>query len=242
MILTDDNFATLVHAIELGRDIYGKITAQIRYVLIGLFGFVAVMLAGSILDLNSGSVLTPLQLLFVSFLIGLFPALAISTDSTEPGIMTAPPRDPRLTILNSTTTPRWIAFGLVQASACLLPFLWQQELDPQRTQTMTFAILAISTVLLAVSARRDLLPGTAGPYLPYFAWMAVPAVLTVMAVETDFFQRVLDTTSLSGSNWLAVACLSLLVPAVMEASKAFRRARRPVTTTGAAAPADGASN
>ncbi|MCB0897459.1 MAG: cation-translocating P-type ATPase [Actinobacteria bacterium] len=241
MILTDDNFATLVHAIELGRDIYGKITAQIRYVLIGLFGFVTVMLAGSILNLNSGSVLNPLQLLFVSFLIGLFPAIGISTDSTEPGIMQASPRDPGLTILNATTAPRWIAFGLVQAGACLLPFVWLSELGPQRAQTMTFAILAISTVLLAVSARRDLLPATAGPYFPYFAWMGVPAVLTVMAVETDFFQRVLDTTSLTGSNWLAVGCLSLVVPAVMEASKAFRRSRSAVRTT-SPAPPDAASD
>ena len=231
MILTDDNFATLVNAIELGRDIYGKITAQVRYVLIGLFGFVGVMLLGSILNLNSGSVLNPLQLLFVSFLIGLFPALGISTDSTEPGIMTAPPRDPGVTILNSTTTPRWVIFGLVQAGACLLPFVWQHDLGPERTQTMTFAILAISTVFLAISARRDLLPATAGPYYPYFLWMALPALLTVLAVEMDVFQRMLDTTSLTGSNWLAVVGLALIVPAVMEGSKAFRRARQSVRST-----------
>ncbi len=238
MILTDNNFATLVHAIELGRDIYGKITAQIRYVLIGLFGFVGVMLLGSILNLNSGSVLTPLQLLFVSFLIGLFPALGISTDSTEPGIMAAPPRDPGVTILNSTTAPRWLAFGLVQSAVCLLPFVWQQDLGAQRTQTMTFAILAISTVFLAISARRDLLPATAGPYYPYFVWMAVPAALTLMAVEMPFFQRMLDTASLTGSNWLAVLGLALVVPAVMEASKAFRRWRRTVRTGEPAVPAD----
>ena len=65
MILTDDNFATLVHAIELGRDIYGKITAQIRYVMAGLFGMLGVMLGGSILNINGGAVLNPVQLLFV---------------------------------------------------------------------------------------------------------------------------------------------------------------------------------
>ena len=101
MILTDNNFATLVHAIELGRDIYGKISAQIRYVLTGLFGLLGIMLFGSLFNINSGSVLSAVQLLFVSFLIGLFPAIAISTDTAEPGLMQMAPRDPRIPIMNA---------------------------------------------------------------------------------------------------------------------------------------------
>ena len=56
-------------------------------------------------------------------------------------------------------------------------------------------------------------------------------LLTVLAVEMDVFQRMLDTTSLTGSNWLAVVGLALIVPAVMEGSKAFRRARQSVRST-----------
>ncbi|MEI2717688.1 MAG: HAD-IC family P-type ATPase [Candidatus Nanopelagicales bacterium] len=75
MVLTDDNFATLVHAIELGRDIYGKITAQLRYVMTGLFGVLLVMLLASALDVNAGQALTPVMLIFVTFLVGIFPAI-----------------------------------------------------------------------------------------------------------------------------------------------------------------------
>lgn len=224
MILTDDNFATLVHAVELGRDIYGKITAQIRYVMAGLFGLLAMMLLASILNINDGAVLSPVQLLFVSFLIGIFPALGISTDSVEPGIMDVPPRDPSVPIFNRRTAPRWLVYGLVQALVSLAPFLWVGELGVATAQSMAFSVLAISTVLMAISLRRNLVPGWEGPYLPYLLYMLAPVVLTVLAVETELFQRMLDTTSLTGSQWLAVVGLALAVPIVIEAVKGVQRA------------------
>ncbi len=225
MILTDDNFATLVHAVALGRDIYGKITAQIRWVMAGLFGFVGVMLVGSILNINNGSVLTPIQLLFNSFLIGIFPALAISTDTEEPGLMEMPPRDPTQPIFSKRTAPLWILFGAFQAGASLLPFIWQNELGIPTAQSMTFGILAFTTILMAISLRRTYVPGWAGPYVPYFLWMAIPAVLTVLCIELPLFQRALDTTSLTGSQWQAVVLFAFITPAVIEIAKAIQRRR-----------------
>jgi Ca2+-transporting ATPase len=223
MILTDDNFSTLVHAIELGRDIYGKITAQIRYVMAGLFGLLGLMLLASIFNVNNGAVLTPLQLLFVSFLIGLFPAIAISTDSVEPGIMDIPPRDPTIPIFNRGTAPLWIGYGAVQALACLAPFLWEEQLGTPTAQTMTFAVLAISTVFLAISLRRGVLPGWAGPYLPYWTWMLIPTALTVFLVQTPLGNQMVDTVALTGAQWWAVLGLSLTVPMVIEVAKAVQR-------------------
>ena len=228
MILTDDNFATLVHAVELGRDIYGKITAQIRYVMAGLFGLLGMMLLASILDINSGAVLTPVQLLFVSFLIGIFPALGISTDSVEPGIMEVPPRDPTLPIFNRRTAPRWLIYGIVQSLVSLAPFIWVDTLGVAVAQSMAFSVLALSTVLMAISLRRNVVPGWEGPYLPYLLYMLAPVVLTVLAIETELFQRMLDTTSLTGSQWMAVVGLSLVVPLVIEVVKAVQRATQRV--------------
>lgn len=226
MILVDDNFATLVHAIELGRDIYGKVSAQIRYVLSGLFGLLGIMLGASLLNLNDGSVLSAAQLLFVSFLIGVFPALALSTDSAEPGLMDLPPRDPRVPILNRRTAPLWVGFGLVQAAVSLLPFAQQAVLGTATVQTMTFAILALSTIWLAAAMRRTSAPLWAGPHLRFWAWMAIPLVLSVLAVELPFLQEMLLTRSLTGLEWLAVLVLSLAVPVVIETVKAIRRPRQ----------------
>jgi Ca2+-transporting ATPase len=225
MILVDDNFSTLVHAIELGRDIYGKVSAQIRYVLTGLFGLLGIMLGASLLNLNDGSVLTAVQLLFVSFLIGLFPALALSTDTAEPGLMELPPRDPRVPILNRRSAPVWILIGLVQTVVSLLPFTRQVELGTATAQTMTFGVLALSTIWLAASMRRGRAPMWAGPFAPFWAWMAIPLVLSLMAVETPFLQGFLGTVSLTGLQWLVVLLLSLGVPIVSEIAKAVRRHR-----------------
>jgi len=230
MILVDDNFATLVHAIEMGRDIYGKVSAQIRFVLSGLFGLLGIMLGASLLNLNDGNVLTAVQLLFVSFLIGLFPAIALSTDTSEPGLMSLRPRDPGVAILNHRTAPMWVLFGFTQAAVSLLPFAWQPLLGVPTAQTMTFAILALSTIWLAASMRRSVLPAWAGPYFPFWAWMAIPLVLSVLAVELPFLQGVLLTVGLTGLQWLTVLVLSLMVPFVIEVTKAILRRRAPAAT------------
>lgn len=226
MILVDDNFATLVTAIELGRDIYGKISAQIRFVLTGLFGLLGVMLGASLLNLNEGNVLTPIQLLFVSFLIGVFPAVALSIDSAEAGLMDARPRDPKVQVLNRSTAPLWILFGLVQAVASLAPFAALDMLGLPAAQTMTFAVLALSTVWLAATLRRARTPVWAAPYFPFWFWMGVPLVLTLLAVESELLQEALVLTSLTGLEWLAVLLLSLSVPVVVEVSKALQRSRQ----------------
>jgi Ca2+-transporting ATPase len=226
LILLDDNFATLVHAVELGRDIYGKVSAQIRYVLTGLFGLLGLMLGASLLNLNDGNVLTAVQLLFVSFLVGLFPALALSTDAAEPGLMDVPPRDARVPILNGSTAPVWLLIGLVQAVASLLPFAWQEMIGVPTAQTLTFAVLALSTVWLAASMRRAVAPIWRGPFVPFWLWMGIPLLLTVLAVELPFLQELIGTVGLTGSQWLAALAISLLVPVTSEVLKAADRAGR----------------
>lgn len=225
MILTDNNFATLVHAIELGRDIYGKITAQIRYVMAGLFGLLGLMLFASIFNINGGAVLTPVQLLFVSFLIGLFPALGISTDTVEPGIMEIPPRDPSLPIFNRHTAPLWIFYGLVQTLVSLAPFAWEKDLGTATVQSMTFTVLALSTIFLAISLRRAVIPGWAGPYLPYWLWMLIPAGLTIFFIQFPTGNAILNTVPLTGAQWWVALGLALVVPVVIEIVKAVQRAR-----------------
>jgi Ca2+-transporting ATPase len=91
---------------------------------------------------------------------------------------------------------------------------------------MTFAILAMSTVGMAISLRRTYLPAWAGPFIPYWLWMAVPAALTFLGVELPLLQKVLQTTNLTGAQWQSVLLLALVVPVVIEATKAVQRARR----------------
>lgn len=227
MVLTDDNFATLVHAVQLGRDIYGKITAYIRYQLSGLFGVLILMIMATVLNINSGIALTPAMLLFINFLIAVFPVVAIITDVTDPNVMTRRPRDPAMPIFNKRTGPRWLATGAILAAAALVPLLWgPDELQvgvASVSQSMAFAVAALGTIGIGLTARRDLAPAWEPPLFPYTGWLSIGAVLTWLAVELPLLQRWIDTTGLTGSQWLGVVALALLTPVFMEASKLVRR-------------------
>jgi Ca2+-transporting ATPase len=227
MILTDDNFATLVHAVELGRDIYQKVTAYIAYQLTGMFGLLILMLMATVFDINSGVALSAGMILYISLFIAIFPVIAIMGDTADPDLMQYPPRDPKVPVFNRSTGIRWIVIGLVLAAASVIPLVWGPDepmIDgPSISMTMTFAISALGTVGIGVVARRD--PGGfwEGPVVPYFLWLGLAAFITILGVELPFLQRLLDTTSLSGSQWLGVLALSLAAPALMAGEKAWRR-------------------
>lgn len=93
----------------------------------------------------------------------------------------------------------------------------------ETTMTMTFAMASLGTVGPGVVYRRDPGPFWHGPAYPYFAWLALPAVITWFGVELPLLQRWLDTTNLTGDQWLAVIALSLAAPVLVEVGKAFRR-------------------
>jgi len=229
MILTDDNFSTLVHAVELGRDIYDKVKAYIGYQLSGMFGLLALMLMATIFNVNKGVALSPGMLIYVSLFVAVFPVIAIMTDEPDPGLMLREPRDPKVPVFNRTTGVRWIMVGLLLGLCGIIPLVWgpdEPQIDaPSISMTMTYAVTALATVGLGVVNRRDPGPFWEGPVFPFFMWLSIPAVVTWLGVELPLLQRWLDTTSLTGSQWLAVFALSFAVPLMVELEKAYRRHR-----------------
>ena len=227
MILTDDNFSTLVEAVELGRDVYDKVTTYIRYQLTGLFGVLLLMLIATLFNINSGVALTPGMLLYIALFVALWTVLAILNDVQDPGIMDRPPRDPAVRIFRRTTGVRWILIGLVTACACLIPLVWgpdEPKIDAASvSMTMTFGIAALVGVPLALVQRRDPTPVWEGPFWPYVGWLGISASLTLLAIELPLLQRWLLTTTLTGEQWLAVLGLALVPALVAEADKAWRR-------------------
>jgi len=229
MILTDDNFSTLVHAVELGRDIYDKVKAYIGYQLSGMFGLLALMLMATIFNVNKGVALSPGMLIYVSLFITIFPVIAIMNDEPDPDLMLRSPRDPRVPIFNRTSGIRWIIVGILLGICAIIPLIWgpdEPQIDaPSISMTMTYGITALTTVGIGVVSRRDPGPFWRGPVYPFFAWLAIPAVITWLGVELPLLQRWLDTMSLTGSQWLAVFALSMVVPILVELEKAYRRSR-----------------
>ncbi|WP_430331241.1 cation-translocating P-type ATPase [Rhodococcus sp. ACT016] len=230
MILTDDNFGTLITAIRLGRSIYDKIVSYIRYQMAKLFSLVLLFLAASVFNINEGVALTPLMVLFQHFFITLFPVAVIMADPAPPNLMEKPPRDPRRPIANPRSIGQWLAYGVLQFVVALAAMLTapgdMSPTEPNVPMTMTFVVLSFGSILGGLVMRRDPDSGLAPPIVGAVRILSIAVVITVFAVEIGFLQELLMTTSLTGGQWLACIGWSLIVPVVVEAEKALRRRRR----------------
>jgi Ca2+-transporting ATPase len=233
MVLTDDNFGTLITAISLGRNIYGKIVSYIRYQMSKLFSLVLLFLAASIFDINEGVALTPLMVLFQHFFITLFPVAVIMLDPPPPDLMKKPPRDPKTPIANRRAVIQWLAYGILQFAVTLAAMLLapgEMSTDEANVpMTMAFVVLSLGSILAGLTMRRDPESGLVAPVLGALKILAIPTVVTVFAVEAGVLQDLLMTTSLTGSQWLACIGWSLIIPIVVELDKAIRRRRLPKT-------------
>ena len=229
LVLTDDNFSTLVHAVELGRSIYQKITAYIRFQMSQLIGLVVLFLAASIFDIADGVAMTPMMVLFLNFFVAVFPVIAIMLDPVGPGIMDRVPRDPKVGISNGYAVRRWILYGLVLCISSGIPLVFGPDTPaadrPTASMTMAFVVMGLGSVLSGLVMRREPESGLAAPLLTAVKVLSAPVILVVLATELDFLQGWLTTQSLSGPQWLACLGLALLLPLVAELDKVVKRHR-----------------
>lgn len=235
MILTDDNFGTLITAIRLGRNIYEKIVSYIRYQMSKLFSLVLLFLVASIFDINDGVALTPLMVLFQHFFITLFPVAVIMLDPPAPDLMNKPPRDPQMPIANRRAFVQWLAYGVLQFAVTLAAMLLapgdMSTTEASVPMTTAFVVLSFGSILAGLVMRRDPESGLTAPILGALKILSVPVVVTVFAVEIGFLQDLLMTTSLTGAQWLACLGWSLIIPIVVEVEKAIRRRLHSVPPT-----------
>jgi Ca2+-transporting ATPase len=169
MILTDDNFGTLVHAVELGRSIYGKVVSYIRYQMSQLLALVLLFVTATVFNINSGVAMTPLMVLFLNFFVAIFPVVVIMLDPPDPDIMNRPPRDPKVPITNGAAVTRWVLYGAVLFLAALVPLIAgpdQPTTDaPSAAMTMCYVVIGLGTIFSGVVMRRDPTSGLIPPIL-----------------------------------------------------------------------------
>jgi Ca2+-transporting ATPase len=230
IVLTDDNFATLVRAVDLGRDIYRRISTYVRLQLTILSSVLQLMVYATIFNINGGVALFPLQLLFCKFFVVITVVIGFIVDVPDPGVMQRPPRKPGTKIVNRPQIIRWVVTGFVVAVTALAVLEWGPG-KPSTTHasvsmTMAFAIVSLSAVNIGLVMRRERQAPWAPPVFPYLGWIILGWVLTWAAVELGMLQRLLDTTSLSGRQWVVVLALSLIAPAFVGADKAIQLRRQ----------------
>ena len=229
LILTDDNFGTLVHAVDLGRDIYRRISSYVKLQLTILSSVLQLMLIATILNVNDGVALFPMQLLFAKFFVVATVVVGFIVDVPDPGVMDRPPRTPGSKIATGAQTVRWVISGFIIAGSALALLSWgpgePSTTDPSTSMTMAFAVVALSAVNMGFVMRRERQVPWSSPLFPYMGWIMLGWGLTIAAVETRVLQRMLDTVSLTGAQWVLVIGLSLVSPLFVAIDKVIQMRR-----------------
>ncbi len=231
MILTDDNFGTLVNAVRIGRRVYDKIVSYVRYQMTQLLALVMLFVAATIFNVNEGVALTPLMVLYLLVFVTAAGVVVIALDPGDPDVMHRPPRDPKMPITNRTAVTFWVVYGAVLASAAFVPLAWGPD-EPSTNHasaslTMTFVVMGLGTVFNALTNRRDPASGLTPPLLTAVGVSLAPIALVFLATQLPSLQTGLLTQPLTGPQWLAAIGLALALPVVVEAGKWTRRRREP---------------
>jgi P-type Ca2+ transporter type 2C len=242
MILTDDNFATIVKAVELGRGLYDNLTKYIRFQMGVLFGLVFTFLGAAIGNIVGGVAFVPLQTLWLNFTTQVFQAIGLGYGEPGQGLMARKPRDPQTPIL-----PRakllWLALvGAVMAAATLGVLAWADgHYDTTVARTMGMTSFSIANLFYSFCERDELesvfsLDVLRDRRFLMFSGMSVIAI--ILAPQLDLMNRILDTTALTVHQWLICIVAALATVALTEIRKLVLRNRKkdsPPTQTPSAA-------
>ncbi len=212
MVLLDDNFSTIVRAIEEGRAIYDNIRKFIRYMLSCNLGEVIAMTFSGIFGFPIP--LTPIQILWMNLVTDGLPALALSMDPPDPHIMNRPPRDPNEGIFARGLYWMIIRRGIYVGLATVLVFIESLRIwDFATASTMAFATLITVQLVSAIDCRSETdSPLKIGVFSNMYLIGAciISWLMLFAAIQVPLLGPFFDTVPLSGGQWLAVFTVSLM--------------------------------
>jgi P-type Ca2+ transporter type 2C len=235
MILTDDDFATIVAAVEEGRKLYDNLTKYVRFVLISLVAFVLTFLGATLLNIAAGQPFTPPQVLWIHFFISAPFGVALGLDQATPGLMRLRPRPSDESIMTTGVKITSGLVGLYMAICLDLLIYFGKQHYHSVVIGSSIGLSAFALMLVVAAYESRSLTGTVLKTATFdnaqMNWIAVAElVLAVMVTQLDLFNRLLDTSPLKrGQFGLALASAVLLL-GLWELGKLI--ARRRVSDTG----------
>jgi Ca2+-transporting ATPase len=229
MVLTDDNYASIVSAIEEGRIIYSNIRKFVFYLISCNVGEILVIFLSMLGGLPVP--LRPIQLLWLNLVTDGAPALALGLEKGDPDIMKRPPRPTKEPVINRDMQIGIVVQAIVMTAAVLIAYIYGLGRFPgqvQGAQTVAFATLVMSELLRAFTARSE--------YYSLFSigvtsnrWMlwadGSSFVLLLLVMYVPFLQPVFDTVPLGLSDWLVMLPFILMASIAAEITKLFLRRR-----------------
>jgi Ca2+-transporting ATPase len=223
VVLADDNFATIVTAVEEGRRVYDNIRKFVRFML--STNFTEVIIVSTAILGGLPLPLLPLQILWLNLVTDTFPSLALSLDPVEPGIMARKPRSPKAGIMSGMTA--FIITAAVLASVIALgAFWWELSAtgDLVRAQTLVFTTMVMFELLFVFNCRSEKHSvWKTGPLENRWLFMGVLAgiCLQFAVIYLPPLQAVFGTTALGWEDWARV--LVLASPALLVVPEIFIR-------------------
>ncbi len=219
MILTDDNFATIVKAVERGRGIYDNIKKAVHFLLGTNIGEILAIFAASLLSLPAP--LIPIQLLWVNLVTDSLPAMALGTEKSERNIMTRPPISPKKGFFADGLWLDISLEGILVGTITVLAFLLGNKTSLVLGRTMAFCTLSFCEITHAINMRSVQPLYKAGFFSNKTMTLAVIICFAVQAsvIVIPPLAEIFGVTALTASQWLTVAALSFLPLAVGEAGK-----------------------
>ena len=226
IIITDDNFASIVAAVEEGRGIYDNITKTLAYLLSGNVGELALMFVAAVLGWPLP--LLPMHLLWINLVTDGLPALALATDPIDPGVLTRPPRRPDAQLLDWRFVQRVVGVGCLTAGVALSAFAWEWSRDQNlaHARDAAFSVLVMAELCRAFGARSATrtvwqVGCVSNPQLVVIVLASLALQCALHALPP--LQGLFGTTPVSLSHygaWLLLGSIPLLV---VELAKVVRR-------------------
>ncbi len=239
MVLTDDNYASIVSAVEQGRIIYSNIRKFVYYLISCNMAEIMIIFLATLV--GSSSPLNAIQLLWLNLLTDGAPALALGMEKGDPDIMEQPPRPVNEPIINRSMVVgivvQTIAITASVLTAYYIGLAWSPS-SAELAQTMAFVTLSASELVRAYTARSERVPlfrlGVfTNPYMQYAVLLSI--LLLLGAVYLPFLRPVFDTVPLGLQEWGVILPLMLVPSIAAELTKLFvwLRRLRPAAATNA---------
>ncbi|HKE53464.1 MAG TPA: cation-transporting P-type ATPase [Actinomycetota bacterium] len=230
MILTDDNFATIVGAVEYGRALYDNLLKYLRFQMSTLIAYIAIFIGAGIFDIAGGIPLDPLQIIWLNFVIDVPIAIALGFDEPTGGLMDRSPRPVGAPVLSTANWVRLCVQGGVMTVGTLIAYqIGEANFDVAIASTMLLSTLSLYHLAAGLLARdqvntifrREFVPGATQLRRYGFALAAI-----ILVTEIRFLQRIFSMVDLTLGQWGICLGFALTLVVVEEVIKVFLRRQR----------------
>jgi plasma-membrane calcium-translocating P-type ATPase len=223
MVLTDDNFATIVAAVEEGRTIYSNIRKAIRYLLSCNIGEILTVFIANVFGL--GQPLLPIHLLWINLVTDSLPALGLGMEPPSPDVMKSRPRSKEESIFAGGLGIQMVFEGIIMSILAVMAFMIGRRYDIETAETMTFMTLVFSQLIHSLNSRSNTksifkIGLTTNKYLLFAIVIGVGLQLLL---DTQPLSSIFKMSPLEPVQWVYVLCLSVLILLMGEIEKMIFR-------------------